>query len=373
MRCLIVVPSLRRAGAETQAIDLANGLASRGHSTHVFSFMTGTDQRNRLDRAVKFHYHLRKQKYSIEYIAKLTRLIDEEQIDVIHCVIQHSALVSWIAAKLSKRMPPLVAAIHTTINYDVKSELADRLLYRHVLNRAASVVFVCKHQQEHWLEKYQSLSARSVVVYNGIDAKRFNSEGFALAGHELRNRLAIDQDMFMFCCIAAFRPEKGHDLLVKAFAGLPQHAVLVLAGDGIVRSKIEKLVKQLAVTERVKLLGNLSDVRPLLAASDASILASTAETFSMAMLESLAMRTPVIAPHIGGLSEAIVDGETGMLFPVGDYHSMTKSMLTMMKSSRLLETMGRLGEQKVRREFSLDTMIRESESVLFNAIDYEHD
>lgn len=369
MRCLIVVPSLRRAGAETQAVDLANGLAELGHCIQVFSFMDDIEQQYRLHGAIRFHHHLRKHKYSIDYIAKLAHLIDEEEIDVIHTVIQYCALISSLAVRLSKRKPPVIAAIHTTTNHDLKSELADRLLYKHVLNSASKVVFVCKFQREHWVAKFSSLRTNSIVVYNGIDAHRFNSEDYISAGRELRAKLAIAPDAFVFCCIAGFRPEKGHDLLLKAFAELPNHAVLLLAGDGVLRPEIEKLVSKLAITERVTLLGNISDVRPLLATSDTSILASTSETFSMAMLESLAMRTPMIAPHIGGLAEAIVDGETGMLFPGGNCSALKKNMLAMMGLGSRLEPMGRSGEQKVQDEFGFDRMIRESEAVLLSVID----
>jgi glycosyltransferase involved in cell wall biosynthesis len=180
--------------------------------------------------------------------------------------------------------------------------------------------------------------------------------------------MGIAPGAFAFCCIAGFRPEKGHDLLLTAFAELPQSAILLLAGDGIKRAEIEKLLTRLGIAERVKLLGNLSDVRPLLAASNASVLASTSETFSMAMLESMAMRTPMIAPRIGGLAEAIVDGKTGLLFPSGDIHALKACMLKMTRMGSQLETMGRLGEKKVREEFVFDRMIRESESILLDAI-----
>ena len=58
--CLIVVPSLMRAGAETQAVDLANGLADRGHLVHLCSFEPQLDQRNRVSEKVKFHHIRRK-------------------------------------------------------------------------------------------------------------------------------------------------------------------------------------------------------------------------------------------------------------------------------------------------------------------------
>lgn len=76
MRCLIVVPSLRRAGAETQAVDLANGLALRGHEVHLCSFQPQLDQKGRLADAVRFHHVPRKGKYDLSLIVAIAAIID---------------------------------------------------------------------------------------------------------------------------------------------------------------------------------------------------------------------------------------------------------------------------------------------------------
>lgn len=367
---LIVVPSLRRAGAETQAIDLANGLADRGHKVHLFTFIPDKDQLDRLNPAVRHHFSERRKKYSFRYVLELAKLLDDERIDVIHCVMQFPGLVSWIASRRSKRKPPIVIAVHTTTNHDLVSELADRLVFRPVLRRAARVVFVCRFQRDHWLEKYPELEDRSIVVYNGIDTGRYSHDGFLAAGQELRAKLSIGEEAFVFSCVAAFRPEKGHDLLVEAFAGLPESAVLLLAGEGVTRPSAEKAVQEAGLSERVRFLGNLADVRPLMAASNATILASTAvETFSIAMLESLAMATPMIAPQIGGLPEAIADGKTGLLFPVGDVQAMAGCMKTLLTNPGMAKQLGISGREKVGREFAMEAMITESEQVLAAAID----
>lgn len=370
MRCLIVVPSLRRAGAETQAVDLANGLAQRGHVVHVFSFLPETEQESRFDSSVRFHHSLRRSKFATGFVRDLARIVDGEDIDVIHSVMQFSALVSWIAIRLSARKPRHVVAIHTTTNYDWKSEFADRYLYTYVLRAAAKVVFVCRHQREHWIRKYPFLKRKSVVVYNGVDPAFFDPNAFEQSAGELRERLEIGQDAFVFCCIAAFRPEKGHDLLLQAFSEMPGNSVLILAGDGEMKAPTEKLARRLDIQKRLRWLGNIPGVRPLLAASDITVLASTAvETFSIAMLESLAMRTPMIAPKIGGLAEAIVDGKTGWLFPAGDGAALSDRMRSAMEVGSALADMGNFGRDSIMREFGVEKMIVESESVLMQDIE----
>jgi glycosyltransferase involved in cell wall biosynthesis len=368
MRCMITVPSLMRSGAETQAVDLANGLSSYGHSVHLFSFEPQLDQKTRLTNNVHFHHILRKRKYDLSVVTALAQIIDREEIEVVQGVLQFATLVSWLAAKKSRRKPPVVAAIHTTVHRNLKSELQDRILYRRLYRRLPAIVFVCQHQRDHWLRRYPELEPLARVVHNGVDPARFRRCEHQEAADSLRLELAIPASSFVFSCLAAFRPEKGHDKLIRAFSRLPDHAYLILAGDGERRRSIEKMVFTAGLAERVRFLGNVADVRPVLVMSDASVLASTAvETFSMAMLESMALGVPMIAPRIGGLSEAILPRQTGLLFPVGDVEALAAGMGELMADPAAARNMGRAAELHVRERFTLERMAKRNERVLLEA------
>lgn len=369
LRCLIVVPSLIRAGAETQAVDLANGLAARGHSIHLCSFESQLDQKARISDDVRFHHLPRNSKYDRTLIARLAPIIDQERIDIVQGVQQIATLVAFLAAKRSRARPPVVSAIHTTINRGLKEELHDRLLYRRVFRRLPAVVFVCEHQRNHWVRKYPELAASSRVVHNGVAPERFRRHEFEEPARRLRAELDIPDGAFVFASIAAFRPEKGHKLLIDAFARVGNNAWLVFAGDGDLRAGMESYAAEAGLTGRVRFLGNVSDTRPLIAASNATVLASTAvETFSMAMLESMAMGVPMIAPRIGGLSEAIIDGETGLLFPIGDVPALSRHMQSVVEHPSAVITMGRAAEQKLIENFTVDKMIAKSERVLHESL-----
>lgn len=369
IRCLIIVPALIRAGAETQAVDLANGLAEKGHSIHLGSFEPQLDQRDRISGDVHFHHVPRNSKYDRSLVHRFAALIDREGIDVVLGVLQFAALVGWLAARRSRRQPPVVAAVHTTINRGLKEELHDRLLYRRMLRRLAAVVFVCEHQRKHWVTKYPELAPSSRVVHNGVAPERFRREDFAEAASQLRRNLDIPDGDFVFASIAAFRPEKGHRLLLDAFAQVRENAWLVLAGDGSLRPEMEAYAESAGLGGRVRFLGSIPDSRPLIAASNATVLASTAvETFSMAMLESMALGVPMIAPRIGGLPEAIADGETGFLFPVGEVGSLTDHMRSAAEQPERTQRMGRSARNKIIREFTFEKMVAGTERVLADSL-----
>jgi glycosyltransferase involved in cell wall biosynthesis len=368
VRILVVVPSLIRAGAETQAVDLANGLSSRGHAVHMCTFDRPLDQRQRLSDDVRFHHFVRQAKYDRNLIASLARIIDEERIEAVQGVLQFAAFMAWRATEQCRHRVPLVAAIHTTINRGLKEELQDRLVYRPMLRRLAAVVFVCEHQKRHWITKYPELGSLAKVVHNGVDPTRFRRAQFLDQGRALRSDLGIPATAFLFTCIAAFRAEKAHHLLIRAFSQMPPNVYLALAGDGERRSMIEAVVRSRRLDDRVRFLGNVGDIRPVIATSDATVLASTAvETFSMAMLESMAMGVPMIAPDIGGLAEAIVHRETGLLFPVGDANELASCMRMFADRSLDVVAIGEAAGRKVLQCFTLNQMVSANERILQNA------
>ena len=128
MRCLLIVPSLRRAGAETQAVDLANGLSASGHDVSLFCFESQLDQRDRLNSEIKFFHVQRRRKYGFEFVRALADILERERIEVVHGVMQLASLVGWLAIRQSRAKPRLVSAIHTTENRGLKEELHDRLV-----------------------------------------------------------------------------------------------------------------------------------------------------------------------------------------------------------------------------------------------------
>ena len=151
-------------------------------------------------------------------------------------------------------------------------------------------------------------------------------------------------------------------MLVEAFSRLPENTYLLLAGEGPRRHAIEAAVNGAGLGNRVRILGSIQDVRPVIVASNATVLASTAvETFSLAMLESMALEVPVIASRIGGLPEAISDGSSGRLFPIGDVDQLTSAMRDMVSRPEQARAMGRTAARYVSSRFTHANMIARHE------------
>jgi glycosyltransferase involved in cell wall biosynthesis len=263
----------------------------------------------------------------------------------------------------------MVGAIHTTVNVTRRFELFDQVLYRRLIAKCRRVIFVCEAQANYWKSKYPALASTSVVVYNGVDIDYFCRAQFVRAGEELKIRLEIPHYAPVVTCIAGFRQEKGHQYLIEAFTKLSGEPYLVLVGDGELRKAIEKIVESSPCQRRIIFLGEVADVRPILAATDVSVLASTAvETFSMAMLESMAMEVPMVATDIGGLSEAILPRQTGELVPPRNADKLAQVLSSYICNRQMVREIGKHARVNVTKQFSSDVMIRRTAAVLVEMV-----
>ena len=161
-------------------------------------------------------------------------------------------------------------------------------------------------------------------------------------------------------CVGRLCEAKGQLLLVDAVAQLKERGVqvdLVLAGDGPMRTDIEKRVRELGVQDRVRITGWISSdqVRAEILEARALVLPSFAEGLPVVIMEALALKRPVITTYIAGIPELVKDGENGWLIPAGSICDLTAAMEDCLsRSSGNIEALGDAGRQRVIERHSID-------------------
>jgi glycosyltransferase involved in cell wall biosynthesis len=163
----------------------------------------------------------------------------------------------------------------------------------------------------------------------GIDLDHYRPTAELLAAAEsLRGELGLAPPQPLFSVVAALAPGKGHVDVVRAFGAVAKEldAVLAFAGSGPVREAIEREADLLGVADRLVMLGSLQDVRPLVLASRATVLASWREGLSRSVLESLALGVPVIGSRIRGIADTAGWPGAGVLVTPGDVAALSEAM-----------------------------------------------
>jgi len=149
---------------------------------------------------------------------------------------------------------------------------------------------------------------------------------------------------------------KGHDLLIRAIAKL-QGARVVILGEGGQRATLLKLAAQLGVSDRVQLPGWVDNPRTHLPNFDIFAMPSRSEGFPLAVVEAMLAALPVVATHVGSVSEAVTDGETGLLVNRDDVDGLEKALRRLRDDSVLRLCLGQRGREVAQSNFTVEHMV----------------
>lgn len=194
--------------------------------------------------------------------------------------------------------------------------LAKRRLERAVYRRADLLVVLSSAFRQLLVERYGVSPWRVRVVPPAVDLDRFQPGDRAVA----RIALGLPPGDPVAVAVRRLVPRMGLDLAIAAWSKLST-GVLVIAGEGPDRQRLEQLARDAGCAARVHFVGRLAEaaLADLYRAADVSLLPSRAlEGFGLAALEALACGTPVVASNVGGLPEALVGLGHGLVVPSGD-------------------------------------------------------
>lgn len=196
-----------------------------------------------------------------------------------------------------------------------------------------------------------SLWERIKAVHCGLPSAAFETPAAPLPEHPV------------FLSISRFSPEKGHVLLLRAFAAvLETHptAKLLLVGDGPMEDRLRALVAELSITKSVVFEGWLASdaVQGKIRGASALVHPSFAEGLPVVIMEAMTERRPVISTYIAGIPELVKEGETGWLIPAGQQDALMRAMMECAASPRQdLERMGAAGFERVRARHDIRTEV----------------
>src|ERR1043166_8756315 len=197
---------------------------------------------------------------------------------------------------------------------------------------------------------------RIIQHYNGLDLERMKA-GPGLTPEDARAQFGLPQTGKRFMTIVANlrNPVKDHEMLLRAAARVRAQvsdAAFVIAGEGELMPGLRELAYQLGIAEDVHFIGRCDDVAALLFASHVGVLSSKAEGFANAILEYMAVGLPVVATDVGGVREAIVEGQTGFIVPAGDDAQMAARIIEVLGDDNRAREMGARGRGLVGDKFS---------------------
>lgn len=314
-------------GSELYAYELANALSRLGHDVDVY-----TQQRPGPGDAFTLEENVsvetvskpRKQLVTFEtlyYSLRARRAVDFENYDVVHGTLMPASTIA-IAPRFDHDVP-IVVTSHSFAPMEVRAHSpeapADVLLkfFFHPMNAVMDavtarsvdhVIAISSEMKRQIAKAYRVDPERISVISHGVDTERFRPRD--------RPHEAVDPEAFTVLFVGRLISRKGADLAIRALAATDDESIeLLVAGTGRQRPKLESMVHELGVSDRVRFLGYVeeSELPRLYSSADVTLFLSNYEGFGLVFMESMASGTPIVGTPVGGIPDIVKDGETGYI------------------------------------------------------------
>ena len=343
-------------GAERATAILLAGLQERGHRVKLYcNHPVVVEGARRLGVAAE------RQRLggdvALPDALRFARVLRHEHPDVLLVGTFRKLWLAALAGRLAG-VPRIVARI------GLETDTPRSWKYRAVLVRWVNAVAVnADRMRPHYLSLPGWTEERVVTIYNAVRPPAPAQQRGAVRGS-----LGLQPQQRVIGTVARLAEQKRLDRLLHALTHLPIDVHCILAGDGELRSSLERLAGELELDTRVHFLGHRDDVGDVLDAMDVFVVCSDREGMSNAMLEALAAGVPVVSTPVSGAAEALEPLPDGTVpGEIVDFSSraLATALGRMLEQPERCATMARAAVQRARTRFDFESMLNAWERFLF--------
>jgi glycosyltransferase involved in cell wall biosynthesis len=347
-------------GGERHLVDLARSLTERGHDVRVVARANSqlldelklppgkvvtVPLRNALDA---------------KSASALARLVRSEGIEIVHA---HMARDYPLAAYAVRRNPGARLIVTRHVLFPLNR------LHKLTLAHVSRVIAVSHAVARELCAQALIAPEKITVIQNGIDLERIEAARGRFNRVEFCRRWDLPPESSLVGSIGTFTRLKGHEDFLHAAAQLTNRsAFFVISGTespatNEYRRRLESLIRQLNLTDSVRLIGRMDDISDLFCALDVFVSASHSESFGLAIVEAMVAGAAVVATETEGAREIIEDGTSGILVPIGATERMVQEIAALLIDRKRRDELAERARVAVRARFGLERMVDETEQV----------
>ena len=357
---LHLIQGLEIGGLEIMVVNLLEGIDRSRYRPSICCYDSlGSLSQGLPERGIGVHLLKRRPGIDYLYPFKLARHLKKSKIKILHLHNPTALFYGTLAGKIA-RTPCIIYTEHgRDFSSSFKVRIANSLLSR-MVNK---IVVVAEHGKRYLVEHEGVDERRIFKIYNGIDSQKF---GRTHSGKPIRSGLGLHDNQSIIGIVARLDPIKNHTCLIRAMkiiaTSLPR-TVLLIIGDGPLRSQLEGLTAELGLQNHVKFLGARSDIPELLSVLDVFVLSSFSEGLSLTLIEACAAARPIVATDVGGNAEIVKHECNGLLVPSDQPEVMARAILEILTHDAKAKLMGKKGRKKFEEEFMLNAMVKKYEAL----------
>lgn len=302
----------------------------------------------------------------IHALWQLYRLLRREKFDLMHTHNSKGGFIGRFAARLAGG-PPVVHTVHGFAFHENETWLRRNLflmLEKMAKNWCSKIICISQPLVELWVKHKLASLEKITKIYSGIHILEFKQA--SSQREKIREQLGISKDEIIIGQVSKLWEGKGHEDIIEASSEIfakVENCRIFFVGDGDIRPKLERKIREKGLTEKIILLGHRDDVPEITSALDIAVLASHFEGMGRVILEAMAAGLPVAATRVGGIVDLVDEGKTGFLFESHRPDQLAQAIIKLGGDPLLREQMGKDGQKRVDVKFSAETMISQIDNV----------
>ncbi len=346
-------------GGEAQVLHLANRL----DKNRFYSIIAAPPKSALLDRAIEQKIPviqlLDPGEISPRMIWTLMKACRQYNARLLHVHTSHGLIGAGLCRQFMSSHPRVIYSRRT--DFHLRTRMANLSLRKYLWG--ADHIISVSNGIRNVLISDGIPSERITTIYSGIDVNRFIADD---PGTRVREECGIRPDQPVIGMIAALAPHKDPMTFFRAAEIVGDRfpdTVFLLAGVGKLWDNLSQTRQSSSIHSRFHMLGFRTDIPDVLAAMDIFCISSTEEGLCTSILDAMAMAKPVVATNVGGIPEAVTDGETGILVTPQSPAVFAEALIALLNHPDHAQQMGLAGRKKVENIFSADQTARKTETV----------
>jgi len=302
-------------------------------------------------------------------LKKIKEIITEFKPDIVHTHASKAGAIGRKAA-FDMNVPVVVHTFHGHVfnSYfgKAKSELF-KLIERKLAQKSTGIVAISDLQKKELVNTYKIASENKVnVIPLGFDLQKFN-HNLSEKRKNIRKKFQISEDQIAVAIIGRLAPVKNHSLFLKTVIKLKgktrKKLVFFIVGDGELRAEITKKVNDLIKMDiDIRMTSWIRDISQFNAGMDIICLTSNNEGTPVSIIEAQASQVPVVSTNVGGVTDVMIDNETGYIVPKNNARIFADKLLILIENEALRNEMGQKGWSFVKERFHFERLVKDMEN-----------
>jgi glycosyltransferase involved in cell wall biosynthesis len=292
---------------------------------------------------------------------KLRKLVAEREIEIVHAHDYKTNLLTLLLGRSGVVAP--LSTVHGWTGHSLRERICYYPADKKILGRFPRLIAVSSEIGRELVRHGASPEAVTTIL-NGIDHQQFvrtrNREA------EIRQSYGFTPDHVVLGAVGRLEPQKRFDILLDTFARLHQRRPetrLMIVGDGSLRSALDHQRKALKLEAAVTLLGHVADVVPVHHAFDLFVQSSDYEGTPNAVLEAMALESPIVATDAGGTAELVQHNVHGRIVPLGNADRLFHGIEAALSDPRGTRRMVERARRRVETDLSFEARVRRVETI----------